>query len=193
MKSTPLIASAVALGAVCLIGMLPARAAYIAIDDFSVPGQITTVAGDFEYGITVDGSSTTGIGNRVTVTAAASAGPVTFSGSWNDGGLSTSGSFAQVSADEELIYTVSEQFIITHLNGVIPVMDTITGEFCSAPTVCTIPANATITNVGEGPNNFNQAFLTANWQSNPVPEPASILLFGASLAGLNVIRRRRSA
>jgi hypothetical protein len=67
---------------------------------------------------------------------------------------------------------------------------TISGEFCASPTNCSIPLGATVTNVGPGPNSFDQAFLSASWQAAAVPEPAGFLLLGAGLVGLAAARRR---
>jgi hypothetical protein len=181
MRSTSLLASAVALTALGLISTTPAMAAYINIDAASVPGQITMVAGDFEFGINVNGNTTSGLGNGTSATIAASSGPMTFTGSWIDLGASTPGSFAQISGSDELIYTVS-----TGGPG-----GTISGEFCSNPTVCTIPVGAAVINVGEGPNSFGQPFLTATWQSVAVPEPAGMLVFSMALGGLLMLRRQQ--
>ena len=182
MNARSFIVASVGLAALAAITLQPARAAFINIDDFSVPGQITVAAGDFENGITVNGQSTSGLGNSVTVSAADSTGPVTFSGSWINFGSSNNGSFAQVSSDDELVYTVSTTGIFGFISG----------EFCSAPAVCAVPGGATVTSVGEGPNNVaGDNGLSVVWQSASAPEPASLFVIGSALAGLSIIRRRR--
>jgi hypothetical protein len=176
-------ASLLALGAA-----RTANAAFITIDDTAPNETVTVSVGDFEFGATVNGLSTGGVGHSLTTTVAETA-PITFSGSWIDLGGSTPGTFAQIAFDaggvlsDELVYSVST----TGFAG------TIFGSFCSDPTVCSIPVGAIVTVVGEGPNAFNQSFLSASWVSDvDVPEPATLALFGVGLLGIGLIRRTRA-
>lgn len=158
-----------------------ANAAFIFFNDAGSSENVIVSAGDFERGFSVNGSLiTSGLGHHATVTEPES---FTYSGSWIDEGRSTPGTFAQVAFDgkilsDENVYTVSTA------GG----FGTITGSFCSDPTVCTIPTGAKVTTVPEGAS-FSQPFLSARWVSDP--EPASGLVVLAGLAGLCWVRSRR--
>ncbi len=174
---------------VAFLGAGTANAAFFIIDDSNPNETITISAGDFEFGMTVTGfGSTAGTGDSFTATAAETSTPITFSGSWIDEGLSTPGTFAQIAFDGTL---PSDQFVYTVSTDGFA--GTISGSFCSDPAVCAIPPGASVTIVGEGPNLFNQAFLSASWVSSapePASAPASLVFLGTGLVGLGLARRR---
>ena len=124
MKRPSLTSRVVLMAGLCLAGTQAANAAFISIDDYSVPGQISAFAGDFENGIMIDTTSTSGLGNSITVPAAAAAGPLTFAGSWIDEGLSTPGVFAQIFGTvAQLVYTVSTDGLFGTISANLRVTD----------------------------------------------------------------------
>ena len=164
-----------------------ADAAYISWDDSDL-NNITITAGDFEEGFYVNGILiTTGLGNSGSVTLADSGN--NFSGSWIDLGGST-GVHNQIlfalAADPTGVTSGAEWTAST--DGFLGTISGTFGGFTGSPYFFSSP-----TNLQNGQTVINsEPFLSMSFESEAVPEPATMALLGGGLLAAVARRRRRA-
>ena len=176
--------SAIALCALTLFAA-PANAAYILWDDNDL-GQITVTAGDFEFGFSVNGSQLTiGLGNSGSITLVDADGQ--FSGSWFDLGQSVAGHtdvLFGLPSDPTAVTSGVEYTLAT--DGRV---GTITGTFGGFNGIPYFGAGSTFAQDGHV-ELFNAPFLSMSFDSEAVPEPATLLM-AVPAVGFFIRRRLR--
>jgi hypothetical protein len=176
--------SLLAILGVGLLAPGAARAAFMSINDVSSPpGTITFSLNDFEFGFNVNGTLVqSGLGHPATITVPESP-MVTFSGSWIDNGLTSTGTHTifWVAPNAPNVVTDELTFSASSAGG----HGTISGTWL---TDLGIPLPVGAIGIPEDGRtmDFSQPFLTAQAIAGDpvVPEPTSLAVFG--LAGLAV-------
>jgi len=200
MKLKHLVLPILAIAAIGFATPRPASAAAIVINDSSTSDTITFLLNDFEGGFVLDGTRVQiGLGAPASVTvneANVDGTPIThtFSADWITGGLVPStGVIAFPEARVSPALGVSDILTFTYSSGSLG--GHLVGSFVSDtdPRLLPLPPGATV-----APGEtfvFNNGNITASAVSDvdPVPEPATLLLFGTGVvAVMRVARKRRS-
>ena len=178
-----------------LLASTPGQAAYINVDD-SDPDFITITAGDFEGGFSVNGILlTTGLNSSGSVTLAdgsPSNSGYSISGSWIDNGAAggTTVSIPFALADNPTFVTSGIGFNATS-DGTSA---TLSGYFAGYIDPSHYGSTVLTTVLQDGHTEIRGVpFLTVQFRSEAVPEPASLALLTAGLFGLVAARGRRKA